>query len=67
MMACFYETRFSCGPVAAVGAARENIESAGDGPQRTLVGRRGSAPCGLRLQRGVRCEKSVVVAKLSDE
>jgi hypothetical protein len=39
VIALSYYTRLSCGPVSAVGAARKNLEGAGDGCQRPLRSR----------------------------
>ncbi len=51
VIAFFYYTRLSCGPVSAVGAARENMGGAGDGLQPLPVPRSGFRQ---RLAPGVR-------------
>ena len=50
VMAVRSSTRWPCGPVSAVGAAREGMEGAGDRQQPPLVPRCGSWQ---RLKRGV--------------
>ena len=54
VIAFSYYTRLSCGPVSAVGAARKNMDSAGDGEQRPLRSR--FQP---RLTRGVAMTSNV--------
>jgi hypothetical protein len=52
VIALRYYTRLPCGPVSAVGAAREGMEGAGDALQRPLRAR-----FQARLTRGVRRQR----------